>query len=116
VGNAGLQEFLADLLREAACARIDDAESLSAQALRARRLRFGAKLCIHARQVAVVEQAFAPSDDEIAWARRVLHAAEAAQGGAVAGRWPNGRPAGAATGAAAAAALASNGCATERPR
>jgi len=69
---------------DGACTVIDDAESLRAQALRARRLGFGAKLCIHPRQVAVVEQAFAPSDDEIAWARRVLDAAEAAQGGAVA--------------------------------
>ena len=60
---------------------IDDAELLQADALRARRLGFGGKLCIHPRQVAVVNRSFAPSADEIAWAQRVI-AADAASGGA----------------------------------
>jgi citrate lyase subunit beta/citryl-CoA lyase len=63
---------------------IDDAEALRADALRARRLGFGAKLCIHPKQVAIVEQAFAPTEDERAWARRVMDAAERAKGGVVA--------------------------------
>ena len=42
---------------------------------------FGAKLCIHPRQVAPIHAALAPSAQAIDWARRVL-AAEAASPGA----------------------------------
>ncbi|WP_280151404.1 CoA ester lyase [Piscinibacter sp. XHJ-5] len=63
---------------------IDDGAQLHADALRARRLGFGAKLCIHPRQVEAVNRAFTPSDDEVEWARRVLAAAQAAGGRAVA--------------------------------
>jgi citrate lyase subunit beta/citryl-CoA lyase len=63
---------------------IDDAGALRADAERARRLGFGAKLCIHPRQVAIVERAFAPTEAERAWARRVLDAADRAKGGVVA--------------------------------
>jgi len=63
---------------------IDDAAALDADTRRARRLGFGAKLCIHPRQVATVHAAFAPSADELAWAERVVAAAAASSGGAVA--------------------------------
>ena len=63
---------------------IDDTAALQANALRARRLGFGAKLCIHPRQVDVVNRALGPSDEELAWARRVLEASEKAGGAAVA--------------------------------
>jgi citrate lyase subunit beta/citryl-CoA lyase len=63
---------------------IDDAAVVEADARRARRLGFGAKLCIHPRQLAAVHAAFAPSADELAWAGRVVAAADAAGGGAVA--------------------------------
>lgn len=63
------------------CVAIDDVELLQADALRGRRLGFGGKLCIHPRQVAVVNRCFAPSDEDVAWARRVV-AADAASGGA----------------------------------
>jgi len=63
---------------------IDDTAALQADALRARRLGFGAKLCIHPRQVDVVNRALGPSDEELAWARRVLEASEKAGGAAVA--------------------------------
>ena len=66
------------------CTAIDDAEALRAEAARARKLGFGAKLCIHPRQVEVVDRAFAPSEAERDWARRVLEAAAHAQGAAVA--------------------------------
>lgn len=36
---------------------------------------FAAKLCIHPAQVAVVDKAFAPSDEELSWAREVVEAA-----------------------------------------
>jgi len=63
---------------------IDDAAALDADTRRARRLGFGAKLCIHPRQVAAVHAAFAPSADELAWAERVVAAAAATSDGAVA--------------------------------
>jgi citrate lyase subunit beta/citryl-CoA lyase len=46
---------------------------------RARRLGFGAKLCIHPKQVNAVHRGFAPSAEDVAWAHRVLQAYEAAQ-------------------------------------
>jgi citrate lyase subunit beta/citryl-CoA lyase len=62
----------------------DDPARVHADALRARALGFGAKLCIHPKQVAPVHQAYAPTANELAWAGRVLAASDAAQGGAVA--------------------------------
>jgi citrate lyase subunit beta/citryl-CoA lyase len=49
-----------------------------------RRLGFGGKLCIHPKQVPIVNACFIPSAEEQAWARRVLDAAAASQGSAVA--------------------------------
>ena len=63
---------------------IDDEVQLEADARRARRLGFGAKLCIHPKQAAVVNRSFTPGADEIAWAHRVLDAYAAAGGAAVA--------------------------------
>ena len=63
---------------------IDDPEKLRADTLRARRLGFGGKLCIHPKQIPYVNQCFRPTPEEIAWARRVVEAAEAAGGAAVA--------------------------------
>lgn len=63
---------------------IDDLQALQIDTARARRLGFGAKLCIHPKQVEAVNQGFSPSEAEIAWAQRVLDAAQAASGAAVA--------------------------------
>ena len=60
---------------------IDDPAALLADLARARAHGFGAKLCIHPRQVAPIHAALQPGADELAWARRVLEAA--AHGGAV---------------------------------
>lgn len=54
---------------------LQDNERLNADAQRARRFGFGAKLCIHPAQVAAVNTALGPSDEQRAWARRVLEAA-----------------------------------------
>jgi citrate lyase subunit beta/citryl-CoA lyase len=62
----------------------DDAARIEAEARRARSLGFGAKLCIHPKQVAIVNGAFSPSAAELAWAQRVVDAAAAADGAAVA--------------------------------
>jgi citrate lyase subunit beta/citryl-CoA lyase len=63
---------------------IRDVDSVAADALRARRLGFGGKLCIHPAQLAPVARAFAPDAKALAWARGVLEAvaASAAQGDA----------------------------------
>lgn len=63
---------------------IDDTAVLQTDVMRARRLGFGGKLCIHPKQVAVVRAGFAPGAQEVAWAQRVLQAAAAAGGAAVA--------------------------------
>jgi citrate lyase subunit beta/citryl-CoA lyase len=63
---------------------IDDAAHLAADAERARRLGFGAKLCIHPKQVAPVQAAFTPTAMQVAWARRVQDAFATAGGAAVA--------------------------------
>ncbi|HEX4884659.1 MAG TPA: CoA ester lyase [Casimicrobiaceae bacterium] len=65
------------------CTSLDDADALRRHAQRARDLGFGGVLCIHPRQVAVVNAVFSPSADEVAWSRKVVAAAEAAGGGAV---------------------------------
>jgi citrate lyase subunit beta/citryl-CoA lyase len=63
---------------------IDHAEALHTDVQRASRLGFGGKLCIHPKQVAGVHRGFAPSAEELAWARRVLAASAAAGGAAIA--------------------------------
>ncbi len=60
---------------------IDRPDEVGDEAQRARRLGFGAKLCIHPAQVAGVNAAFSPDAAEIAWAQRVLQA-DAQAGGA----------------------------------
>ncbi len=62
---------------------LDDLTRLREDVARARRLGFGGKLCIHPRQVETINQGFAPTDAERAWARRVLEAVEAAEAGAL---------------------------------
>lgn len=61
----------------------DDIERITADALRAKRLGFGAKLCIHPKQVPIVSKAFTPTEDELHWARQVIEADRASRGGAV---------------------------------
>jgi len=63
---------------------INDAERVREDALRGKRIGFGGKLCIHPKQVAPVNACYYPTDEEIAWARRILDAAEKASGAAVA--------------------------------
>lgn len=60
-----------------------DAQRLHADAVRAQRGGFGAKLCIHPHQLAAVHAAFAPSAAELAWARRVCAAVQAGGAGAI---------------------------------
>ncbi len=61
----------------------DDLDRISADAQRAKRLGFGAKLCIHPKQVSPVKAAFMPTEEEVAWAKRVIEADQNSHGGAV---------------------------------
>lgn len=60
----------------------NDERQMQADADRSRQLGFGGKLCIHPKQVAVVNQAFLPDGSQVDWARRVITAMEASKGGA----------------------------------
>ena len=61
----------------------DDAQRISDDAERAKRLGFGGKLCIHPKQVQIVQNAFMPTEEELAWAQRVIAADQVSKGGAV---------------------------------
>lgn len=63
---------------------IGDAVVLASDTLRGKRFGFGAKLCIHPAQLAVVHASYLPQAAEVAWAERVLAAATSSQGAAVA--------------------------------
>jgi citrate lyase subunit beta/citryl-CoA lyase len=60
-----------------------DMQSFAAVAARARRRGLGGMLCIHPRQVEVVNQQFLPSDEELAQAHRIVEAVAAGGHGAV---------------------------------
>ena len=64
--------------------RLADDDGLRAQAELARSLGFFGKSAIHPRQLPVLHAVFTPTEQELAWAREVLAAFEAADGGAVA--------------------------------
>jgi len=68
------------------CTSLDDAAALGAELARARRFGFGAKLCIHPAQVAAVRAAFSPTEEQIAWATRVVEAAGSGAAARVDGR------------------------------
>ena len=61
----------------------DDLARITDDAERAKRMGFGGKLCIHPKQVALVQAAFMPTEEEIHWAQRVIEADQASKGGAV---------------------------------
>lgn len=62
---------------------IDDPEALRSDTVRARRLGFGARLCIHPHQIATVHGILAPSAEARQWAARVVAAMAASADGAV---------------------------------
>ena len=63
---------------------IDNIDQVCVDTQRARRLGFGAKLCIHPTQVAHVNRQFRPDAERIGWAVRVIDAVEKSGGAAVA--------------------------------
>ena len=54
---------------------IADVDGLRAEAVDAAALGYAATVCIHPSQVAVIREAYRPSDDDADWARRLLAAA-----------------------------------------
>ncbi len=61
---------------------LQDPGRVEADARRASRAGFGAKLCIHPAQLVPVLQGFAPSDAQLQWARRILALAQQVGSGA----------------------------------
>ncbi|MFI8483307.1 HpcH/HpaI aldolase/citrate lyase family protein [Pseudomonas sp. NPDC078700] len=59
---------------------IDDPSGLAQFARDASDMGFGGMLCIHPKQVAVVHQSLMPAADDLAWAQRVMRAAEQGAG------------------------------------
>jgi citrate lyase subunit beta/citryl-CoA lyase len=62
---------------------VNDTAQAHADAVAARRLGFGGKLCIHPAQVAPVDEAFRPDAGTLAWARGVLQTVAGATAGAL---------------------------------
>ena len=56
-------------------------DGLAAESRRTRGLGFGGKAAIHPTQVAVIQAAFSPGADEVAWARRIVEAYDRNRGG-----------------------------------
>ena len=67
---------------DAAFGNIKDADGYRAEALAAKRLGYLGKTCIHPSQVALANEIFRPTDEEIAFARRVVEAAAQTKAGA----------------------------------
>ncbi|QBR01879.1 HpcH/HpaI aldolase/citrate lyase family protein [Paraburkholderia pallida] len=62
---------------------IHDLARIERDALNGKRLGFGAKLCIHPKQIEAVHRCYRPSEQELAWAARVADAASKAGAGAI---------------------------------
>lgn len=59
---------------DAVCTNLDDLDEVAGEARAARRDGFSAKAVIHPKHVDVVNMAFQPTEEEVAWARKVVQA------------------------------------------
>ncbi|MPW20415.1 HpcH/HpaI aldolase [Paraburkholderia piptadeniae] len=66
------------------CTSINDLERVRLDTERARTFGFTSKLCIHPKQIPAVSDAFKVTDEEVAWAKRVIDASESSAGAATA--------------------------------
>jgi citrate lyase subunit beta/citryl-CoA lyase len=64
-------------------ADVRDLDGLRAECEAGRRMGFAGRMAIHPAQVAVIEEAYAPTEEERAWAERVIAAFDAAPGAGV---------------------------------
>jgi citrate lyase subunit beta/citryl-CoA lyase len=55
---------------------VANAEGYRQEAWRARQLGFLGKTCIHPSQVALANEVFSPTEEEVRWARKVVESAE----------------------------------------
>lgn len=62
------------------CTAIGDEDALRAETEAAKALGFAAKACIHPNQLPTVHAVFTPTEEELAWARRVVEAAQHGRG------------------------------------
>ncbi|MBN3722685.1 HpcH/HpaI aldolase/citrate lyase family protein [Burkholderia sp. Ac-20379] len=62
---------------------IQDDERIEREAFNGKQLGFGAKLCIHPRQIEFVHRCFRPGEAEVRWAKRVVAAMHESDGGVV---------------------------------
>ncbi|MGU7770498.1 HpcH/HpaI aldolase/citrate lyase family protein [Burkholderia sp. MR1-5-21] len=62
---------------------IQDAGRLATDARNGKRHGFGAKLCIHPKQIATVHACYGPDERDLAWAARVIDAVSNAEAGAI---------------------------------
>lgn len=72
-GEAGVFAY------DGAFANVQDTEGYRAEAVMARRLGYMGKSCVHPSQIALANEVFRPSEEDIAFARRVLDAVQHAQ-------------------------------------
>jgi citrate lyase subunit beta/citryl-CoA lyase len=68
------------------CTALDDPAALANEVRRARAFGFGAKLCVHPKQIDAVERGLGPTPQEVAWARRVCEVASSGAAATVDGR------------------------------
>lgn len=61
---------------------LDDHEGLACAAQRSKAMGFAGMLCLHPKQVPVIHKAWEPTADALAWARKVLVAADGSENGA----------------------------------
>ena len=61
--------------------RFQDPEALRADAARARQMGYTGKFAIHPAQLDIINETFSPSEEEVAYARRVMAAWEQAEAG-----------------------------------
>lgn len=64
---------------DGAFASVKDTDAFRQECLAARRHGFGGKSCIHPSQISVANECFYPLEAEIAWAKKILAAAEHAE-------------------------------------
>lgn len=69
-GEAGVFAY------DGAFANVQDSEGYRAEAAMARRLGYMGKSCVHPSQIALANEVFRPSEEDIAFARRVLDAVQ----------------------------------------
>ncbi|MCA8009772.1 HpcH/HpaI aldolase/citrate lyase family protein [Burkholderia cenocepacia] len=62
---------------------IHDGERIEREAANGKQLGFGAKLCIHPKQIEFVHKCFRPNEAEVRWAQRILDAMRESNGGVV---------------------------------